>query len=216
MFRHILPNVFGPIVVNATLLIGTAIILESTLGFLGLGVRPPVPTLGNLIAEAKGALQTKPSARTHPRGLHRRHHAVRELHRGRPARRARPHLEALMSTPLLEVEDLRVTFRTDDGDVRAVQGLSFTVAEGETLAVVGESGSGKTVAALAIMRLLPRYADVEGTIRFRGTSLLDLDEEGMRRLQGGRPGDGVPGPDDGAEPGPHHRCPDRRGDPNPP
>jgi oligopeptide/dipeptide ABC transporter ATP-binding protein len=89
-----------------------------------------------------------------------------------------------MSTPLLEVEDLRVTFRTDDGDVRAVQGLSFTVAEGETLAVVGESGSGKTVAALAIMRLLPRYADVEGTIRFRGTSLLDLDEESMRQMQG--------------------------------
>ncbi|MEY3019407.1 MAG: hypothetical protein RLZZ272_391 [Actinomycetota bacterium] len=62
MFRHILPNTFGPIIVNATLLIGTAIILESTLSFLGLGVRPPVPTLGNLIAEAKGALQTKPSA----------------------------------------------------------------------------------------------------------------------------------------------------------
>lgn len=87
-------------------------------------------------------------------------------------------------TPLLEVEDLSVTFRTDDGDVRAVRGLSFTVAEGETLAVVGESGSGKTVAALAIMRLLPRTARVEGTIRFRGTSLLELDDEGMRRLQG--------------------------------
>jgi peptide/nickel transport system permease protein len=62
MFRHILPNSFGPIIVNATLLVGTAIILESTLGFLGLGVRPPVPTLGNLIEEAKGALQSKPSA----------------------------------------------------------------------------------------------------------------------------------------------------------
>jgi len=69
MFRHILPNVFGPIVVNATLLIGIAIILESTLGFLGLGVRPPVPTLGNLIAEAKGALQTKPSAALIPGGF---------------------------------------------------------------------------------------------------------------------------------------------------
>jgi peptide/nickel transport system ATP-binding protein len=87
-------------------------------------------------------------------------------------------------TRLLEVEDLSVTFRTDDGDVRAVRGLSFSIDEGETLAVVGESGSGKTVAALAIMRLLPRSARVEGTIRFRGTSLLDLDDEGMRRLQG--------------------------------
>jgi ABC-type dipeptide/oligopeptide/nickel transport system permease subunit len=69
MFRHILLNVFGPIIVNATLLIGTAIILESTLGFLGLGVRPPVPTLGNLIAEAKGSLQTKPSAVLIPGGF---------------------------------------------------------------------------------------------------------------------------------------------------
>lgn len=69
MFRHILPNTFGPIVVNATLLIGTAIILESTLGFLGLGVRPPVPTLGNLIEAAKGSLQTKPSAALIPGGF---------------------------------------------------------------------------------------------------------------------------------------------------
>jgi peptide/nickel transport system permease protein len=69
MFRHILPNTFGPIVVNATLLVGTAIILESTLGFLGLGVRPPVPTLGNLIEAAKGSLQTKPSAALIPGGF---------------------------------------------------------------------------------------------------------------------------------------------------
>jgi peptide/nickel transport system permease protein len=62
MFRHILPNTFGPIVVNATLLIGTAIILESTLSFLGAGVRPPTPTLGNLIFEAKGYIESKPSA----------------------------------------------------------------------------------------------------------------------------------------------------------
>ena len=121
-----------------------------------------------------------------------------------------------MSTPLLEVEDLCVTFRTDDGDVRAVQGLSFTVAEGETLAVVGESGSGKTVAALAIMRLLPRTAHVEGTIRFRGTSLLDLDDAGMRRLQGDDLAMVFQDPDDGAEPGVHRRRPDRRGDPQPP
>ena len=60
MFRHILPNTVGPIVVAATLLIGTAIILESTLGFLGLGVQQPTPTLGNLVAEAKGSLVERP------------------------------------------------------------------------------------------------------------------------------------------------------------
>lgn len=60
VFRHILPNVMGPIIVNATLLIGVAIILESTLSFLALGVRPPTPTLGNLVAEAKGSIDNDP------------------------------------------------------------------------------------------------------------------------------------------------------------
>lgn len=60
MFRHILPNTIGPIVVSATLLVGTAIILESTLSFLGLGPRPPATTLGTLVADAKGAMQDRP------------------------------------------------------------------------------------------------------------------------------------------------------------
>lgn len=60
MFRHILPNTIGPIVVSATLLVGTAIILESTLSFLGLGPRPPDTTLGTLVADAKGAMQDRP------------------------------------------------------------------------------------------------------------------------------------------------------------
>ncbi len=69
MFRHILPNTFGPIVVNATLLIGTAIILESTLSFLGVGVQAPTPTLGNLIFESKGYIESKPSAVFIPGGF---------------------------------------------------------------------------------------------------------------------------------------------------
>ncbi len=69
MFRHILPNTFGPIVVNATLLIGVAIILESTLSFLSVGVQDPIPTLGNLIEKAKGSLDTKPSAVLIPGGF---------------------------------------------------------------------------------------------------------------------------------------------------
>jgi peptide/nickel transport system permease protein len=69
MFRHIVPNTFGPIIVNATLLIGTAIILESTLSFLGLGVKPPTPTLGNLVSEAKGALDSRPSKLLIPGGF---------------------------------------------------------------------------------------------------------------------------------------------------
>ncbi|MBW3657292.1 MAG: ABC transporter permease [Actinobacteria bacterium] len=67
--RHILPNTFGPIIVNATLLIGTAIILESTLSFLGVGVTPPTPTLGNLVNEAKGAIDSRPSTILIPGGF---------------------------------------------------------------------------------------------------------------------------------------------------
>lgn len=69
MFRHILPNTIGAIVVAATLLISTAIILESTLGFLGLGVQDPTPTLGNLVAEAKGAIDTRPYELLLPAGF---------------------------------------------------------------------------------------------------------------------------------------------------
>lgn len=69
MFRHILPNAFGPIVVNATLLVGIAIILESTLSFLGAGVQPPTPTLGNLINDARGLIESKPSAVFIPGGF---------------------------------------------------------------------------------------------------------------------------------------------------
>lgn len=58
--RHILPNVVGPVVVEITLLLGTAIVLESTLSFLGLGVKPPIPTLGTLVADAKGDIDSDP------------------------------------------------------------------------------------------------------------------------------------------------------------
>ncbi len=89
------------------------------------------------------------------------------------------------STRLLEVEDLHVHFETSRGIVRAVEGLSFHVARGETVAIVGESGSGKSVSALAIMRLLPRLTSrTRGRIVFDGKRLLDLDDEGMRRLRG--------------------------------
>ena len=91
-------------------------------------------------------------------------------------------------TPILEVDDLRVYFDTDDGVVKAVDGVSWSVAPGETLAIVGESGSGKSVSALAVMGLLPmppaRYES--GRISYRGTDLLAADKKTMRDLRGNK------------------------------
>jgi oligopeptide transport system ATP-binding protein len=88
---------------------------------------------------------------------------------------------------LLEVDNLRTTFRTEDGPVTAVNGLSFSLDSGETLGIVGESGSGKSVTALSIMRLLPRNAAVSADrIALRGESLPGKSEAEMRKIRGGR------------------------------
>ncbi|HJV05285.1 MAG TPA: ATP-binding cassette domain-containing protein, partial [Actinomycetota bacterium] len=84
-----------------------------------------------------------------------------------------------MAEPLLEVRDLRVQFPTEDGLVKAVDGVSFSIQPGETLGVVGESGSGKSVTFLTVMGLTNlKTADVSGEILFRGQDLLKtpLDE----------------------------------------
>jgi peptide/nickel transport system ATP-binding protein len=93
---------------------------------------------------------------------------------------------AAQSPWLLEVEDLHVHFVTTRGVVRAVEGISYRVRPGETVALVGESGCGKSVSSLAIMRLLAQPAGrvVAGRILFEGRNLLELAEEEMREIRG--------------------------------
>jgi oligopeptide/dipeptide ABC transporter ATP-binding protein len=88
--------------------------------------------------------------------------------------------------PVLEVENLHVTFASPDGPVQAVRGLSFSVSEGESLGIVGESGSGKSVSMLAVMGLLPRNAMITGSVRFRGEEVLGRPDPELRRLRGGK------------------------------
>jgi oligopeptide/dipeptide ABC transporter ATP-binding protein len=90
------------------------------------------------------------------------------------------------AAPVLEVADLTVRFPSEEGEVQAVRGLSFSVTGGETLAVVGESGSGKTVTALAVLGLLPSRARVTGEVRFRGDDILGRRESELRELRGKR------------------------------
>jgi peptide/nickel transport system ATP-binding protein len=89
--------------------------------------------------------------------------------------------------PLLEVKDLRTSFFTDAGEVRAVDGISFAVEPGKLMGLVGESGSGKTACVLSIMRLLPeRAAVVGGAVLFEGRDLLKLSEPEMRAVRGAK------------------------------
>src|SRR3989442_2006409 len=87
---------------------------------------------------------------------------------------------------LLSVKDLRVHFETEDGTIKAVDGISFEVKRGETLGIVGESGSGKTVANLSIMRLIPEPPGkiVSGSIEFDGRDILKLSPRDLREIRG--------------------------------
>ena len=81
-----------------------------------------------------------------------------------------------MNDPLLEVRDLKISYKTDLETVEAVNGISFTLAKEQTLGIVGETGAGKTTTALAILRLLPeRTARIlSGEVLFHGSNLLNL------------------------------------------
>lgn len=88
--------------------------------------------------------------------------------------------------PILEIEDLNVSFSTEEGTVSAVRGVSFEVHADEILGIVGESGSGKSVSMLAAFGLLPKSATVTGSARFKGEELLGAKNKTVRRLRGDR------------------------------
>jgi len=88
------------------------------------------------------------------------------------------------SGTVLEVSDLHVTFGSEAGPVRAVRGLNFSLAAGETMAIVGESGSGKSVTSLAIMGLHPETASITGSIKLHGDELLGRSDQAMSQLRG--------------------------------
>jgi ABC-type dipeptide/oligopeptide/nickel transport system ATPase component len=89
--------------------------------------------------------------------------------------------------PLLEIKDLHTEFRTGVGVVRAVDGVSYAVEQGETVAIVGESGSGKSVGALSILRLIPDPPGriTRGEVLFAGRDLMQLPDAQMREVRGG-------------------------------
>ncbi|HUQ59274.1 ABC transporter ATP-binding protein, partial [Lentzea sp.] len=94
--------------------------------------------------------------------------------------------DRVVEGPVLQVEDLHVSFPSESGRVRAVRGLSYQVSPGEVLGIVGESGSGKSVSSLAVMGLLPSSARITGSIKFQGRELIGQNDAELSKIRGRR------------------------------
>lgn len=209
LFRHIIPNGLPPVITNGTLLMGTAILTEAGLSFLGMG-DPNVISWGRMIFEGQRQLRLAPWLSIFPGlamlvvvwGLNMVGDAVNRLlspqvredrrilradygfDRER-RRRDNPEIRASAQTQsLLEVHNLRMYYRLGNAVVRAVDGVSFDVRNGEMYGLVGESGCGKTSLGFALLRILPFNAEIRsGAIIFKGQELLSLTEEQFRRVR---------------------------------
>jgi peptide/nickel transport system permease protein len=196
--RTILPNIMGPLLVQFSLTVAAAIVIESGLSFLGLGVVPPAPSWGLMIRGARGTMEQAPWGLVWPclalvlaiLAINRLCDALRDSFDPRTARAA---VRAKRTAPagsvgdvshpaasgeiLLEVRGLATEIDTGQGTIRAVDDVSFSLRAGETLALVGESGSGKSMTGLSIMQLLPESGRIAA-----GTVLLATKGGGLRDL----------------------------------
>ena len=223
MVRTILPNIGGPILVQFSLTAASAVVLESGLSFLGLGVVPPAPSWGLMIAAARSTMAQAPLLLLWPclalsltiLAMNALCDALRDAvdpHR-RPRRRARRLLGALVPGmapqrgAVLDVVGLTVEIDTPAGPIQPVRDVSLHVRPGETLAVVGESGSGKSLLGLAVMGA--------ASVRRPGCERHGL--AGRHRYAAARRGQhapparrtrrhGVPGSAEQPEPGASRRC----------
>jgi peptide/nickel transport system permease protein len=200
----ILPHIAGPVLVQFSLTVAAAVVVESGLSFLGLGVVPPTPSWGLMIRGARATMEQAPLLLLWPclaltatiLAMNLVCDALRDWvdpkTAGAPLRlidRVLPGLTSVAapsSAETLAVDGLTVAIATPHGVIRPVDDVSFAVAPGETLAIVGESGSGKSLTATALMGLLPPVAISEfGSARLDGRDLLTLSAQDLRKLRGG-------------------------------
>src|SRR5690606_36363095 len=120
-----------------------------------------------------------------PAGRHRHRARRAQLHAGRPGDRGdpRPAPEGAPVNALLEIRDLRITYRSERGDVPAVRGVDLSIAPGETIGLAGESGCGKSTIAGAVLRLLPRGTRIEGQVLLDGEDVYAMKPGRLRAVR---------------------------------
>jgi oligopeptide/dipeptide ABC transporter ATP-binding protein len=210
--KYVLPNAAEPLLLQAGVGASLALISISALSFLGLGVQSPNYDWGRMLNDGLPAIYTTPSAALAPgvaitiagltfnlfgEALARAFNPRLGVAPGRPRRVQQPSLEVVdgerrrpamvrasnPSTPLVVVDNLRVSFEIGDEAREAVSGVSFELAAGEIVGLVGESGSGKSMTALALAGLAPFTSTVEADrIEFDGRDLRSLSAGERRRL----------------------------------
>jgi peptide/nickel transport system permease protein len=207
LWRHVLPNVIAPVVIQGSAALGTALVVQAGLGFLGLGAPPPAPNWGGMISEAARVMSIQPWLLI-PSGvmivltvlafnmlgdyLRDELYASRSnAPDSRPARRRRaaasgtdtptaiPHEEGVLAA----AHDLTVSFPRDGEMVPVVSGVSFSVSRGDVVALVGESGCGKTMTGLALIGLVPEPGVVSGRLSIDGQDVA-ADPKAFNRLRG--------------------------------
>jgi len=196
--RHVLPNVIAPVVIQGSAALGTALVVQAGLGFLGLGAPPPIPNWGGMISEAAQAMNIQPWLLI-PSGMmivltvlalnllgdylrdelyasrSNASDSVKTKTRTRASRVPAPAGDLLEADPdaLATATDLTVSFPRDGEMVPVVSGVSFSISRGDIVALVGESGCGKTMTALALIGLIPKPGVVTGDLVVAGQRVSD-------------------------------------------
>lgn len=209
LFREILPNVLGPLIVEAAIMLGTAILIITMLTFLGLGLDASIVDWGGMLDETRQYQAVYPYA-VLPPGLaiifavlmfnfagdglrdafSSKQRSTVSRKRRKAVRRTVPAAASPVEVPrpddLVTVDRLKVEFPgEDDAVLEILSNVSFSIRRGETLGLVGESGSGKSMTALALLGLLPQPGKVTaGSIRFGDRDLTAMKEAELNRVRG--------------------------------
>ena len=180
--KHVLPELLEPIIVQLALSMSVAVFIEGAMSFLGIGVRPPDPSLGSLIKDGVRAMYDAPAFALGPLAV------VAALVLGfllvaqALSKATSPVcMGETVPSPVLEVADLAISFSHPRP---AVNSISVRVDPGEVVALVGESGSGKSMTARAVLGILPPGAVATGSVRVHGQEVLNESESVLRQVRG--------------------------------